>query len=139
MASNNSSGKLIIKAASACVWRGEEVLLIRRSSALGRGRWSLPGGKVEPGETTHAAAHRELMEEAGVAAKLDHPVGRYEIDAGDVIYVIECFCGPWDSGVATAGTDADMAEWLHFSEVQSRSLAPNILEAIISARRILGI
>ena len=65
MAIEHSNPRPIIKAASACVWRGDEVLLVQRASALGKGLWSLPGGKLEAGETLHAAAHRELREETG--------------------------------------------------------------------------
>ena len=139
MANEHSSGKPIIKAASACVWRGHDVLLIRRGSALGKGRWSLPGGKVEAGETPKEAAHRELMEEAGVAATLDAHVGTFKIDAGTAAYEIDCYCGFWRSGEAQAGTDADLAEWVHFSAVGKREVAPNIVEAVERARQILGL
>jgi 8-oxo-dGTP diphosphatase len=49
------------------VVRDGKVLLGRRTSAHGRGTWSPPGGKAEPGETDEETARRELAEEAGLA------------------------------------------------------------------------
>jgi 8-oxo-dGTP diphosphatase len=53
----------------AVVVRGGRVLLGRRLSAHGRGTWSFPGGKPEPGETPVATAIRELREETGLVAR----------------------------------------------------------------------
>jgi 8-oxo-dGTP diphosphatase len=139
MDQHHSSGKPIIKAASACVWRGDEVLLIQRGSELGKGRWSLPGGKVEPGESSNAAAHRELLEEAGVAADLSLHVETYLLEAGGVAYEIACFSGNWLSGEATAGSDAADVAWVHFAEVKHRHVAPNIIEAVLKARVLMQI
>jgi 8-oxo-dGTP pyrophosphatase MutT (NUDIX family) len=50
---------------------GVEVLLVRSR----RGTWTIPGGRIDPGETPERAAVRELSEEAGVAAaSVDGPV-----------------------------------------------------------------
>jgi 8-oxo-dGTP diphosphatase len=57
------------------VARGQRVLLGRRLSAHGRGTWSFPGGKPEPGETAIACALRELREETGLAAGAGATVG----------------------------------------------------------------
>lgn len=49
------------------VWRGEEVLLIRRARPPRQGQWSLPGGAQALGETIEEAARREVREETGLA------------------------------------------------------------------------
>lgn len=134
-----SNSRPIVKAASACVWRGEDVLLIQRGSALGNGRWSLPGGKVEPGETALAAAIRELHEETAVRAELTQHVGLFQIEAGSIRYDIDCFTGPLVSGEARAGSDAAAVAWVHHSEVAQRQVAPNIVEAVARARIMLGL
>ncbi len=137
MGHKHSSGKAIVKAASACVWRGKEVLLIQRGSALGRGRWSLPGGKVETNEKPQAAAHRELLEEAGVIAELARHAGLFEVEAGGFHYEIDCFCGHWLSGEAKAGSDAADVAWVHYSRITERGVVPNIVEAVARSRALL--
>jgi 8-oxo-dGTP diphosphatase len=139
MTENTSKQKPIKKAASACVWRGEEVLLIQRASKLGYGRWSLPGGKQEAGETDREAAHRELLEETGVTATLDLELGVFQVDVGDVIYTIHSFAGHYQSGEAVAGSDAGAVKWVHHTELHGFDLAPNILEAVALARKLISI
>lgn len=50
--------------------KGDQVLLIRRGAPPREGEWSLPGGRLEPGERLADAALRELREETGVEAEL---------------------------------------------------------------------
>ncbi len=56
--------------------RGDEVLLVKRRYPPFEGRWSVPGGHVEPGESILEAARRELLEETGVEAD---PVGVIDV------------------------------------------------------------
>ena len=64
--------------AHAAVLQGDEVLLVQRANPPSQGRWSLPGGIVELGETFRQAAQREVLEECGV-----------EVETGPVIDVID--------------------------------------------------
>ncbi len=54
----------------AVIFKGEEVLLVRRGQEPARDSWSLPGGLVELGETLTAAITRELAEETGLTVRL---------------------------------------------------------------------
>ena len=54
----------------AVIFRGEEVLLVRRGQEPARDSWSLPGGLVELGETLTAALSREIAEETGLTVKI---------------------------------------------------------------------
>ncbi len=54
----------------AVIFRGEEVLLVRRGQAPARGAWSLPGGLVERGEGLDAALMREIQEETGLTVRI---------------------------------------------------------------------
>ena len=61
----------------------EGVVLIRRAADPFEGRWALPGGFVEVGETVEAAAAREAAEETGLAVELAHLVGVYSEPSRD--------------------------------------------------------
>jgi ADP-ribose pyrophosphatase YjhB (NUDIX family) len=59
------------------------LLLIRRGRPPHEGLWSVPGGRVEPGESPEAAAEREVLEETGLRVRVGGTVGRVRIPAGD--------------------------------------------------------
>jgi 8-oxo-dGTP diphosphatase len=136
MAKNMSVSVPVIKAASACVWRGDAVLLVERGNELGQGHWSLPGGKVEDGETALQAAIRELREETGITAILSHHVGEFEISTIKALYVISCFTGHHASGTALAQSDARALAWVPYQEIANHRLAPNTQTAVLRARTI---
>lgn len=87
--------------------RGGEVLLIRRGTQPRIGEWSLPGGRIEPGERAVDAAMRELGEETGVVAELE---GLLDVVDGffppDHHYVLIDYLVRWISGEPRAGDDA---------------------------------
>jgi len=113
-----------VPAVGVVVLRGDEVLLVRRGTPPRLGQWSLPGGRIEFGETVEAAALRELKEETGVEAQL---LGLIEVldavftsrTSGDVTrhYVLIDFAARWLSGEPVAGDDAAEARFFHHSEV----------------------
>jgi 8-oxo-dGTP diphosphatase len=137
----NSNEQLLIFGASACVWRDGKVLLIQRAKDPGLGRWSLPGGKIEHGETAAAAAARELFEETHIEARLDHFLGRYEVQSPGTmaVYLIDCYCGYYLAGEACAATDAAAVAWVHPDELMRFKLFPQLKQAIASARQVLGV
>ena len=67
---------------SAIVWRGDEILLMRRSD---NGHWGLPGGFVEVGESVSNAARREVFEETGWRVELGALIGVYSDPATQVV------------------------------------------------------
>ena len=128
-----------ILAASTCVFRGREVLLVKRGQALGRGLWSLPGGKVEASETAESAALRELAEETGVTARVVGLAGSFTINAGRVFYAISCFAAEHVSGEPCAASDAADARFISLEAFGELPLAPNTREAIAAARALLRV
>src|SRR3954471_7483062 len=85
------------------------LLLIRRGHDPGRGLWSLPGGRVEPGETHAQAVEREVREETGLCVRAGRPVGSVRIPGAGVVFdVVDLACTPADPDqVPVAGDDAD--------------------------------
>ena len=131
--------QMSINAASACVFRGREVLLVERGNTLGRGLWSLPGGKMEPGETAVEAALRELLEETGVTARVGGLVGNYEINAGQAHYKIACFAAWHENGEPKANSDARDAQFVALEDLDSYELAPNTREAVSAACILMSV
>ena len=87
------------------------LLLIRRGHAPGRGLWSVPGGRVEPGETLAEAVEREVREETGLAVRAGAPVGTVRLPGPGVVYDvtdIRCTLDPADQQ-PSPGDDADAA------------------------------
>jgi 8-oxo-dGTP diphosphatase len=101
--------------------RGDSVLLIRRGTPPRQGEWSLPGGRIEPGERAVDAALRELREETGVEAEItgliDVVDGLFP-EAGRH-YVLIDYAARWVSGEPVAGDDALEARFVALDEVES--------------------
>jgi ADP-ribose pyrophosphatase YjhB (NUDIX family) len=113
-------------AASAAIFRGAEVLLVRRGKGGPlAGLWSLPGGHIEAGEAARAAALREVHEETGVVAELAGLVDIHEVirhgPAGDLAahYLLAVFYGRWLSGEPAAADDVTDARFVTLDAVEA--------------------
>lgn len=112
-------------------------LLIRRGTEPGRGQWSIPGGRVEPGETLEAAVAREVLEETGVPVLVGERVGTVERDGRDgaIAVITDFVCTPraTDNGAMPeplAGDDATEARWVNPAEMSSYNLVVGLLDAL---------
>jgi len=110
----------------------DRLLMVRRGHGPGAGEWSVPGGRVEVGETLAEAVVRELMEETGVEAVCDAFVGWVERITGGSHHVILDFGVILmdEPGAATprAGSDADEARWVPLAEVGDLRLVDGLAE-----------
>lgn len=111
------------------------VLLVRRGQEPAQGCWSVPGGRVEPGEDDPTATAREVLEETGLAVTVADRVGYVERGAPDgAVYAINDYrCSPVagvDPAAVVAGDDADEVGWFTPEEVRRLDCVPGLVEAL---------
>lgn len=106
-----------------------QLLLVRRGTDPGKGLWSLPGGRVESGESIAAAVIRELGEETGLEGVCGSLVGWVERMGTDYHFVILDFVVTVLGRTRpTAGGDATQAEWCAIEDLSSVDMVPGLPE-----------
>ena len=119
-------------------------LLIRRAHPPLEGEWSIPGGKLEIGETLVNAVRRELAEETGIEVRVGDLIEVFERifpdDAGQpkYHYVIVDYLCEVISGTACAGSDVTDVAWAEEAELPKYSLTPTATRVIKKAFQMAG-
>jgi 8-oxo-dGTP diphosphatase len=107
----------------------DRLLLVRRGHGAAAGEWSVPGGRVEAGETLAEAVVRELLEETGVEGVCNDLVGWVERISDDSHYVILDFrVDVLEPSEPVAGDDAAEAAWVPLSDVADLLLVEGLAE-----------
>ena len=107
----------------------DRLLMIRRGHGPAAGQWSVPGGRVEPGELLAEAVVRELWEETAVEGVCGELVGWAERFDDDEHYVILDFrVAVLEATTPTAGDDAAEASWVPLSDVAELNLVDGLAE-----------
>jgi ADP-ribose pyrophosphatase YjhB (NUDIX family) len=111
------------------------LLLVRRANEPGRGLWSVPGGRVEAGETAEQAVVREVAEETGLQVVVTGLAGVVERAApGGGVFVIEDHTARLAPGTSPqslqAGDDALAASWVDVEELDRVPCVEGLLEAL---------
>jgi 8-oxo-dGTP diphosphatase len=122
------------------------VLLARRGKAPAEGRWSLPGGLVELGETSLEAVRREVAEECGLKVRVAGLAGvldRVTRDGeGRVRYhwvLVDYLAFPEsDDDTITAGDDAAEVRWVPIDEVERMQTTDGLMDMIRRAAALAG-
>jgi 8-oxo-dGTP diphosphatase len=127
---------------SAAIFRDGKVLLVRRARSPGKGFYSLPGGRVEFGETLHAALHREVAEETALRVEIAGLAGWREVmptAEGGGHYVILSFAARWSAGEVTLNEELDDWQWLEGDAPGKLRTTAGLADVIQQARQVLGI
>jgi len=107
----------------------DRLLMIRRGHGPAAGQWSVPGGRVAPGELLAEAVVRELWEETAVEGVCGELVGWAERFDDDEHYVILDFrVAVLEATTPTAGDDAAEASWVPLSDVAELNLVDGLAE-----------
>jgi 8-oxo-dGTP diphosphatase len=118
-------------------FRGEDVLLIKRGKAPRKGDWSIPGGRIEAGETEREAAIRELFEETGVIAALESKVATIDAQFEGFNYRLHDYAARWISGEPQFCDDAVDARFFAPQELAAFNIWTQTLDVITAARSSL--
>ncbi|SNS56661.1 ADP-ribose pyrophosphatase YjhB, NUDIX family [Actinomadura meyerae] len=107
------------------------LLLVRRGRPPGAGLWSIPGGRVEPGEDDPAAVARELREETGLDVAVGALAGTVERPGPEgVVYEIHDYAATVTGGTLRAGDDADDVAWVRPDDLADLPVTPGLLDAL---------
>jgi 8-oxo-dGTP diphosphatase len=126
-------------AVSGAIFRDGKVLLVRRARSPGRGFYSLPGGRVEFGESLHAALHREVDEETSLKIEIVGFTGWREVlptpNGGH--YLIMSFAARWAAGEVALNDEHDVFKWLSPDCLGDLKLTGGLTDVIAAARRLI--
>jgi len=131
-------------AVSAAIFRDGKVLLTRRARSPAKGFYSLPGGRVEFGESLHKALAREIDEETGLDIDIVGLAGWREVlpaAAGAGHYLIMSFAARWVAREPVLNDELDDYRWIApeaLAGLGDLKLTGGLEEVIESAQRLIG-
>ena len=124
---------------SAVVLNNDDaVLMVCRNKAPAYGQWSIPGGRMEPGESLIYACQREVMEETGIDVEVNNILAVAERRVENFHYVIVDFLATLkhtSSSAPFAQTDVSDARWISVNELDDLDLVDGLEEIIRRAYR----
>lgn len=133
-----------VAAVGAVVVDGGAVLLVCRAFPPRQGEWSLPGGRLELGESLTEGVAREVREETGIEVEVGVVVDVFDRvhrdDAGRIRYhfvIVDFLCRP-RGGLLRAGDDAADVRWVARADVAALGVNAYAVEVIERAFRLHG-
>jgi len=132
-------------AVSAAIFRDGRVLVVCRAQAPLAGTWTLPGGRVELGETLVEAITREIAEETTLTIRVKGLAGYREIILDEALegrgrhFVILPFAAEWVSGEVRLNEELGDFRWCHIPEIADLPTTPGLMEILHQAKRLLAV
>ncbi|MCJ2519704.1 MAG: NUDIX hydrolase [Candidatus Thermoplasmatota archaeon] len=127
-----------IAAVGGIIFRRDSVLLVKRGADPYQGRWSIPDGAIELGETAEGALEREVEEETGVKIvplevvniydSILEANGRVRYDYTIIDYLCRCV-----SGDSIPGSDVEDAHWISLADLRDYEMTTLALSAVMKA------
>ncbi|MEV0387694.1 NUDIX hydrolase [Nonomuraea sp. NPDC050643] len=109
----------------------DRLLLIKRGRPPGVGLWSIPGGRLEPGETDADGVRREVLEETGLRVEVGALAGTVDRPGpGGSTYVIRDYLATASEGTPVAGDDAADVRWCPIDDLVRLPLTEGLLESL---------
>lgn len=118
--------------------RHNQVLLIKRNQPPASGLWSIPGGKLEPGESLVECCRREFLEETGLAVEIKSIVAVVERRIEGFHYIIVDFLADLidiNNFMPSAQSDVSEAKWISLEDIEEYSLVMGLAEIIHSTSK----
>lgn len=131
-------------AVSAAIFRDGRVLVVRRARQPAAGSWTLPGGRVELGETLVEAVVREVAEETALTIHVRGLAGYREVILDSAAegrgrhFVILPFAAEWVSGDVRLNEELGDFGWRTLSEIGDLPTTPGLLDILRQAERMLA-
>jgi 8-oxo-dGTP diphosphatase len=122
----------VIPCVGAIVTDGQgRLLMIKRGHDPGAGLWSIPGGRIEPGETDAEALVREMIEETGLTVEVGRLIGRVQRPGlNGAVIDIRDYAVTVTGGTLRAGDDAADARWVAPGELESLDITEGLIDAL---------
>jgi 8-oxo-dGTP diphosphatase len=127
-------------AVSGAIFRDGKILLVRRARSPAKGFYSLPGGRVEFGESLHTALRREVSEETGLQIEIVGLAGWREVlpeAKGGGHYLIMSFAARWVTNEVVLNEELDDYKWLTPGEFGDLKLTGGLPQVVSAANRLL--
>lgn len=116
-----------------------QILMIKRDQPPAKGLWSIPGGKLEAGESMVAACKREIKEETGLDTEIKQIVAVVERRIENFHYVIIDFLAlllDQDAAAPLAQSDVAEAKWIDIERIADYPLVEGLAEIIMRSYRL---
>jgi ADP-ribose pyrophosphatase YjhB (NUDIX family) len=114
------------------------LLMIKRGHEPGAGLWSIPGGRIEPGETDAEALAREMLEETGLTVEVGRLLGTVQRPGpGGAVLDIRDYAATVIGGTLSAADDAADARWVGAEELNTLPLTEGLAD-ILTSWGVLG-